>query len=197
MACFRAYPLTSDRWEDLVTVFGGGAGKGDCGRCWCMWWRVDRPDMIEGLGEQNKALFRRRVETGPPPGLLGYEDANTPVGWVQVGPRPDVPNWNQPRRLTAPLDQADGTDPSVWGISCFVVRAGFRRRGHFRALLDAALDWARQNGARALDACPVDTRDRQPASGLYHGLAQAFRDRGFTELARRRPDRPLMRLELL
>ena len=59
-----------------------------------------------------------------------------------------------------------------------------------------AIDWARENGARAVDACPVDTRERRPASGLYHGLAPAFRQRGFVELARRRPDRPLMRLEL-
>jgi GNAT superfamily N-acetyltransferase len=152
--------------------------------------------MVEGLGKQNKALFKGRVDSGPPPGLVGYEGADTPVGWVQVGPRMDVPNWNQPRRLTAPLDAADVADPSVWGISCFVVRTGYRRRGHFNALLDAAIDWARNNDARVLDACPVDTQDRRHASGLYHGLAHAFRERGFTELARRRPDRPLVRLEL-
>lgn len=161
-----------------------------------MWWRVPRPDMVEGLGKGNKALFRDRVEAGPPPGLVGYEDADTPVGWVQVGPRLDVPNWNQPRRLTAPLDPADAMDASVWGISCFVVRVGFRRRGHFGALLDAAIEWAARNGARVLDACPVDAPACRPASALYHGLAEAFRERGFEELARRRPDRPLMRLAL-
>lgn len=196
MPGFSTHPLTPDRWKDLVTVFGGGDGKGDCGRCWCMWWRVPRADMIAGLGKQNKALFESRVAAGPPPGLIGYEDTGTPVGWVQVGPRSDVPNWNLPRRLSAPLDPADATDPAVWGISCFVVRVGFRGRGYFDALLDAAIGWARRNGARKLDACPVDARGRRPASALYHGLAQAFHDRGFTELARRRPDRPLMRLNL-
>ena len=75
------------------------------------------------------------------------------------------------------------------------MRAGFRRRGYFDGLLDSAIDWAKENGARALDACPVDTQERRPASGLYHGLASAFRKRGFVELTRRRPDRPLMRLE--
>ncbi|MDH3337090.1 MAG: GNAT family N-acetyltransferase [Gammaproteobacteria bacterium] len=191
-----AYPLTPECWEDIVTVFGGGDGKGDCGRCWCMWWRLPRPDFEEGLGKKNMALFKKHVEAGASPGLIAYNDATAPIGWVQVGPRTDVPNWNAPRRLTAPLDPEDASNPKVWGISCFVVRAGFRRRGYFTGLLDAAIDWAKRNGAQALDACPVDTQERRPASGLYHGVASAFRKRGFMELARRRPDRPLMRLEL-
>lgn len=196
MAEFTAHALTPAHWEDLVTVFGGGDGKGDCGRCWCMWWRLPRPNVVERLGKENKALFKKRVEAGPPPGLVGYDEARAAVGWVQVGPRADVSNWNASRRITAPLNPEDASDPRVWGISCFVVRAGFRRRGHFTGLLNAAIDWAQENGARALDACPVDTQERRPASGLYHGLASAFRNRGFVELARRRPDRPLMRLEL-
>lgn len=195
MARFTAHPLTPARWDDLVAVFGGGDGKGDCGRCWCMWWRLPRANIVDGLGKQNKALFQKRVRAGPPPGLVGYDDGK-PVGWVQVGPRSDVPNWNQPRRLTAPVDAEDAEDPSVWGISCFVVRAGCRQKGYFGGLLDAAIDWARQNDARVLDACPVDTEGRRPASGLYHGLAPAFRERGFVELARRRKDRPLVRLSL-
>ncbi len=194
MADFATYPLVPERWDDLVTVFGGGDGKGDCGRCWCMWWRLPRPSVVAGLGKQNKALFKERVDAGPAPGLIGYDDTTAPVGWVQVGSRTDVPNWNTARRLSAPLDPKDADDPAVWAISCFVVRAGHRRRGYFGQLLDAAIDWARENGARVLDACPVDTRDRRPASGLYHGLAPAFRQRGFVEQARRRPDRPLVRL---
>jgi hypothetical protein len=59
-----------------------------------------------------------------------------------------------------------------------------------------AVDWARQNRARVLDACPVDASSYRPPSSLYHGLASTFRRAGFHEVARRRPDRPLMRLEL-
>lgn len=195
MGKLTVHPLTADRWEDLVAVFGGGDGKGDCGRCWCMWWRLPRPDFVDGLSKKNKAAFRKRVKAGPPPGLIAY-DYDTAVGWVQVGSRKDIPNWNAPRRLTAPLDPGDASDSNAWAISCFVVRAGYRRRGYLGGLLDAAIDWARRNGARVLDACPVDTTERRPASALYHGLASAFRERGFVELARRRADRPLMRLEL-
>lgn len=194
MGNFAARPLTPDRWEDLVTVFGGGDGKGDCGRCWCMWWRLERANIVEGLGKKNKARFKKIVVKGPPPGLVGY-DGKEPVGWVQVCPRPATPGWNAPRRLTAPADLDDAANENIWGISCFVVRAGFRRRGYFTELLDAAIERARSKGAAALDACPVDAEGRKPPSGLYHGLAPAFHERGFVELARRRPDRPLMRLD--
>ncbi|MEO1472152.1 MAG: GNAT family N-acetyltransferase [Pseudomonadota bacterium] len=209
---FAAHPLTPDRWDDLATVFGASPshpdGRGECGRCWCMWWRLPRGGFTDGRA--NRPLFRARVEAGPPPGLLGYEGA-TPVGWLQVGPRADVPEWNRPGRLTAPPDPADATDPAAlettWGVTCFVTRTGHRRKGVASRLLDAAIAHARGSGARALDACPVELpRDpsvgplpdarRKPAAALYHGVASVFAARGFVEVARRRPDRPLVRLTL-
>jgi GNAT superfamily N-acetyltransferase len=196
MTRLLVYPLSPKRWEDLVLVFGGGDGKGDCGRCWCMYWRLPKANFVDLLGKKNKKLFNQLVAAGPPPGLIGYDETGAPVGWVQVTPRPDTPAWNAPGRLTAPLEPDDADNERIWGISCFVVRAGHRRHGYFSGLLDAAIGWARENGATALDACPVDAKERRPASALYHGLAPAFRERGFKELARRRPDRPLMRLVL-
>jgi ribosomal protein S18 acetylase RimI-like enzyme len=186
-------PLTPERWADLEKVFGGG--RGDCGRCWCMYWRLPRRDFEAALGNQARELFRARVEAGPPPGLLAYRGGE-PVGWVQVGPRADVPQWNGARRLTAPLPDAPAGDPRAWGISCFVTRSGCRRQGIATALLAAAIAWAREGGARVLDACPVDTDGQRPPTALYHGLASTFRAAGFREVARRRPDRPLLRLAL-
>ena len=184
-------PLTAERWADLEIVFGGG--RGDCGRCWCMYWRLPRRDFEASLGASAQRLFRQRVEAGPPPGLVAYRDGD-PVGWVQVGPRADVPQWNGARRLTAPTPDAPADDPRVWGISCFVTRSGRRRQGVAGALLAGAIDWARTNGARLLDACPVDADGRRPPAALYHGVASTFRTAGFCEVARRRADRPLMRL---
>jgi len=67
--------------------------------------------------------------------------------------------------------------------------------GISRALLDGAVKWARKNGARVLDACPVDPDAKRPPISLYHGVASTFRRAGFREIVRRRDDRPLMRLE--
>jgi GNAT superfamily N-acetyltransferase len=186
-------PLTPERWDDLARVFGGG--RGVCSRCWCMYWRLPRREFEASLGDRARQLFRARVEAGPPPGLLAYRDGD-PVGWVQVGPRSDVPGWNGARRLTAPMPDAPAGDPRVWGISCFVTRAGCRRQGAATALLEGAIGWARENGARVLDACPVDADANRPPVSLYHGVASTFRRAGFREVARRRPDRPLMRLRL-
>lgn len=160
-----------------------------------MYWRMPRRDFEASIGAETRALFRARVEAGPPPGLVAYRDGE-PVGWVQVGPRADVPGWNGSRRLTAPAPGASADDPRVWGISYFVTKAGRRRQGIATALLAGAIDWARDQGARVLDACPVEVDVKRPTTSLYHGVASTFRRVGFHEVARRRPDRPLMRLEL-
>lgn len=187
-------PLTPERWDDLVVVFG--AGRGVCSQCFCMYWRLPRQEFERSLhARRNERLFRARVVAGPPPGLIAYLDSE-PVGWVQIGPRADVPNWNGPRRLTAATDDAPADDPAVWGISCFVTRSGYRERGISGALLDGAVRWAKSHGARVLDACPVDTGARRNPISLYHGVASLFERTGFREVARRRPDRPLMRLTL-
>ena len=123
------------------------AGRGDCGGCWCMWWRLTRADFAANSGAEHKAGFAARVAAGPPPGLIGYDAYGAPVGWVQVGPRADAPLWNEPGRLTAPLDPAEADDPGVWSVTCFVVRAGRRRRGHGGRLLDAAIAHAGANAA--------------------------------------------------
>jgi GNAT superfamily N-acetyltransferase len=190
---FEIVPLAPERWADAAAVFGDG--RGVCGQCWCMYWRLPRKEFERSLGERNRRLFHARVDAGPPPGLIAYRDGE-PVGWVQVGPRADVPQWNGARRLTAPTPDAPAEDPGVWGISCFVVRAGRRGQGIATALLQGAIDWARRNGARVLDACPVDVDERRQPISLYHGVASTFRSAGFREIARRRHDRPLMRLEL-
>lgn len=161
-----------------------------------MYWRAQRSDFVGPQRKTMKARFRRRVKAGPPPGLIAYAEGE-PVGWLQVGPRADVPNWNGRRRLSAPLDEREAGDPSVWGVSCFVVRREWRGKGVSRALLAAALGWAQANGARCLDACPVEIAgEKKPPASLYHGTAEMFRRAGFEEIARRRDDRPLLRLDL-
>ena len=51
----------------------------------------------------------------------------------------------------------DKTDDSVWAVTCFVTRAGFRRHGVTYALARAAVDFARERGARAIEGYPMIT----------------------------------------
>ena len=89
-------PFTPERWEDFVVVFGSGLGV--LSQCWCMYWRLPRHEFERSLRDRNRMLFQERVEAGPPHGLKVSRHGE-PVGWVQVGPRADVPNWNGPRRI--------------------------------------------------------------------------------------------------
>lgn len=194
MGKYRVRPLTPDRWQDLEELFGPSGGYWGC---WCMYWRLPRSHFEDRtLHKKNKSLFRRRVCDGPPPGLLAYDAEGRAVGWVQVGPRADVPNWNGARRLSAPTEDVDPADPKVWGITCFVVRKGRRGQGVSTALLQGAIAWARKAGARWLEACPVEVAAQRSDVALYHGVASTFVRAGFREIARRRSDRPLLRLEL-
>lgn len=143
-----------------------------------------------------KSRFRRIVVNGPPPGLIAYR-GEEPVGWVQVGPRRATPNWNGARRLSAPVESADADDPGCWSINCFVVPRIHRGEGVAAALLAGAIEYARSRKARMIDACPVNVSGKaaNPVS-IYHGVASMFEKTGFEEIARRRDDRPLMRLDL-
>ena len=140
---------------------------------------MPRRDFEASLGAKARQLFRARVEAGPPPGLLAYR-GGAPVGWVQVGPRADVPGWNGSRRLTAPMADAPADDPGVWGISCFVTRAGCRRQGIATALLTGAVDWGsreRRAGAPTLARSTRAAPDRPSRS--ITGSRRRFRRAGF------------------
>ena len=81
-----------------------------------------------------------------------------------------------------------------------VAKAGWVSRGVARALLGAAVDYARDHGATTLEAYPVDVADgeRIGVGEAYKGTLAMFRRAGFTEVARRRwtattPVRPIVR----
>ena len=91
----------------------------------------------------------------------------------------------------------------VWSIVCFVVGRRSRGRGIARALLDAGVAYARDHGASALEAYPVDIPDgeRIPSANVYHGTLSMFERAGFVVVARRLAPggdtaRPIVRLDL-
>lgn len=185
-------PLTPARWKDFEDLFGP---SGACMGCWCMYWRLPRKDWEAARGAAAKAFFKARVKKGPPPGVLAYAEGEA-VGWLQIGPRADVRQWNGPKRVSAALDDAPVTDDRVWAASCFFVRRGCRGKGVTKALLEGAVAFARARGARLIEACPHEGETRLDAASLYVGAAEAFKRAGFKEVARRKSNRPLMRIVL-
>jgi len=176
-------PLTPGRLDDLATVFGT---RGDASWCWCRFFVTTGRD-AEKADVNQAALHAEVREASAPIGLIAYAGAE-PVGWLRLGPREDYP------RLAEAVPGASGR---LWRVTCFVVRVGHRRRGVASALLDAGIGFAREQGADVLEGQPVDTAgERKPGASLFHGTLSLFAARGFTEVARPRPGRPVVRLEL-
>jgi GNAT superfamily N-acetyltransferase len=189
-ASLRFRPLTPSLWGDLEDLFG--PQKGANSGCWCMWPRIRAKDFSAMDKARRKKAFRATVEQGPPPGLLAYEDGKA-IGWVAITPRSRVLRFDTAKNSRLP----EGEDShDVWGLTCFYVRVGHRKRGLMAELARAAIDYARKKKAAAVDVCPIET-DRPAMWGeAFVGIVSVFRDLGFTEIARVSPRRPLMRLEI-
>jgi GNAT superfamily N-acetyltransferase len=87
-------------------------------------------------------------------------------------------------------------DKPVWSVICFYTVLEARGEGLSEAMLAHAADYARQNGARLLEAYPVDKPVRDRDDSMWFGTKRMFDRAGFTEVARRKPARPVMRKAL-
>jgi GNAT superfamily N-acetyltransferase len=186
-------PLTPKRLPDLAALFGQG---GDPKWCWCAYYRVRSIDFSTATPTGNRRVLESAVEAtaaeGRHPGLVAYRDGEA-VGWVSVGPRDDYARL-QHSKVLGPID-----DRPVWSIVCFVVARRARGEGIARALLDAAVEYARDHGATLLEAYPVDTEGgRVPAAHAFKGTLGMFERAGFEVAERRRAnaasaERPIVR----
>ena len=89
----------------------------------------------------------------------------------------------------------DKADRTVWAVTCFVTRAGFRRRGLTRVLAAAAVEHARSQGARALEGYPITTTE-VILEELHVGTVATFAAAGLQVVSRPTPRRVVMRIDL-
>jgi GNAT superfamily N-acetyltransferase len=177
-------PVTPDRWDDLVELFGD---RGAYSGCWCMWWRLTSAEFDKRHGTGTRRGLKRLVDTGRVPGLLAYLDDH-PVGWVSVAPREEFGRIERSRQLR-PVD-----DRPVWSIVCFYIDRKSRGRGVGSALLRGAVEYAAGKGAEVVEAYPVDTKNRNiPAAELFTGTVEMFEAAGFQIVADRGGRRRIMR----
>jgi len=184
-------PLTPDRWSDLEAVFNG-TGCSVARGCWCMAYRLSGsreplpPRMTRA--QANRAGLKALVDAGKPPGLIGYR-GRVPVGWVSIGPREVYAKLKR-----SPVMKAVDGQP-VWSVICFVVPAKYRGQGVARALLQGAIAYARKQGATLVEAYPVDKPARSKDEYMWFGAKSMFDKAGFKEVARRKPQRPIVRIK--
>jgi GNAT superfamily N-acetyltransferase len=178
------HPVTPERWDDLESLFGP---RGAVGGCWCMWFRQKRSEFEQLKGEGNRRAMQAIVYSGEVPGLLAYAE-DVPIAWVSVAPRQAFPSLDR-SPILKPVD-----DQPVWSVVCFFIARKYRRQKLSLVLLQAALEYARQQGVRILEGYPIEPKkDSAPDIYAFTGLASTFRQAGFVEVARRSESRPIMR----
>jgi predicted GNAT family acetyltransferase len=152
---------------DLWPDFEDLFGKqGACYGCWCTHFRLPPAARRDNDRERNKEHIRARIAAGPPPGLLAF------------------------------ADDADASDPGVWAISCFFLRSRVRGTGLTHRLVEEGIAFARQGGARFVEACPMTQSRSTRSIGLFVGSTRVFEKAGFLPMVERKAGRPLMRYVL-
>jgi GNAT superfamily N-acetyltransferase len=177
-------PLTPRLMDALGMVLRGSWGTG----CWCMYPRLTTAQMRElpGPGATNQRrrdamtqLARRQRA----PGLLAFE-GDEPVGWVAIAPRTELARI-ETSRATPRVDDED-----VWVIPCVTVRKTARGRGIALALIRAAVAYATEHGAPAVEAYPRAGTTRTGDDNAYFGTEPLFRRAGFRVVRQPLANRP-------
>ncbi len=189
-------PANEATWEDLQTIFGA---TGPAARCQCQRFKLRRKEYFAGFPvEERAARLREQTDVGHPDsdstsGLVAYRGGE-PVGWCAVEPRNSYEGLVRNNRVPwAGRDEAKA-DGSVWAVTCLFTRRGYRRAGVSYALARAAVDFARDRGARAIEGYPITTTN-VIIEELLVGTVGVFADAGLSIVSRPSVRRVVMRLD--
>jgi GNAT superfamily N-acetyltransferase len=154
-------------WDDFAAFMV--PREPGAGGCVCMSYRDTRLDMPGRI-----AHMREECSHAPGPGVLAYVDG-VAAGWCSVAPKSSYRRLLGSRTIPH-LDE----DRDPWSIVCFVVRAGYRRRGLMHELLDGAVEHARASGAALVEGYPAEVAGRRlDVTSAYVGTTELFADHGF------------------
>jgi len=213
-------PVAAGDWPLVEALFG--PERGAYAGCWCQWFRSPRRDFVALARPERKSALRAQCAGNPPAGVLalagvgsidhaGGRDGPVAVGWCAVAPRTAYPRLEQGRASPPPLpgrrghragmadgDAAAGDKPlaGVWSITCYYIDRRWRGRGVMAALTQGAVDLARDNGARLIEAFPRDRGAETSAAAAYVGISSVFERLGFAKEAAPIPGRSVWRLDL-
>jgi GNAT superfamily N-acetyltransferase len=194
----KVVPANEAAWTDLTAIFSSG----DASRCLCQrykllgwfWATTTREERAEMLAERTACDTPDAPATS---GLVAYLDGE-PVAWAAVEPRAAYPRLLESRSPVPWQDrEEDPDDPGVWSVTCMLVRGGWRGRGITYLLAKAAIGFARERGATALEAYPMITEPgRRVTWGELHvGARQVFEEAGFAEVSHPTKRRAVMRID--
>ena len=160
-------------FDDVATVLG--PRRPDANVCWCLTYRIGSRENVALRGPERGRKVAELMKRGPI-GVLAY-DGNDVVGWAAVARRADT-SFARNRKIPH-VDDFD-----VWSVWCIRVRPGHRRKGISHPLLAGAVEFARAQGAPAIEGYPVDNRgQRVDLTMAYVGTRALFEKAGFHKAA--------------
>ena len=168
--------LTPSRIDDMQEVLRGTWGSA----CYCMFPRLTAKTRREtpvppGRGSPNRRLMTALARRRRAPGLLAYLDGEV-AGWIAVAPRPELARVDG-SKATPRVD-----DVPVWVIPCITVHGRVRGRGVAQALIRAAVAYAAEQGAPAVEAYPRESSERVHDDFAFIGTEALFRKAGFRRI---------------
>ena len=155
-ADLRIVPANRASAADLDAIYGTtGPGRG----CRCQRYKLGHKESFRAVtaaGLRARQLDRAGCGSpaGPTSGMVGYL-GDVPVAWCAVEPRADYQGLVRVFRVPWDGRDEDRADRSVWAITCLYTRSGYRHRGISRAMAIAAVGFAREHGAAAVEAYPI------------------------------------------
>lgn len=194
MDALRIVPANEASWDDLQLVLTGPAGRCQCQRQRLGdrdWWYLPQTERAAILQSETHCGDPRATETI---GLVAYE-GDEPVAWCAVDRRSV---YGRVRGSPVPWQgrHEDPDDDTVWAIACMVVRKGYRHRGFTYPLVAAAVRYARERGAAALEGYPMLTGGQQITwDELNVGPVGPFLAAGFHEVSHPTKRRLVMRID--
>lgn len=163
-------PFSAALRDDWLAFFDHAAFADNPGwaSCYCFFNHAphDSEDWQSRRAEENRAAVCGRIERGGLQGYLAYVEGKA-VGWC---------NANVHAAFTT-LGETDGDRAQIGVIACFLIAAGYRRRGVARLLLEAACEGFRRRGIPVVEAYAL--KDAQGEAALHHGPLAMYLAAGF------------------
>ncbi|HTW09866.1 MAG TPA: GNAT family N-acetyltransferase [Acidimicrobiales bacterium] len=196
-AQLRIVPANRVSWDDLRAVVG--AARCFDALCFCQrfkilhgWHAVGEDERAHRLRAQSECGHPRSAQTS---GLVGFV-GDEAVAWCAVEPRTAYVRLT--RQVTWSGRAEDKTDGGVWAVTCTLTRTPYRRQGFTYEMIAAAVEFARERGAHAVEGYGMLTEPgREITWGELHvGSRNAFAAAGFREVTRPTKRRVVMRTDL-
>ncbi len=162
-------------FDDVATMLGPKSSTSSV--CWCLSHRIDSRTNRALVGPERGEFVRGLCARDVAPGVLGYDEDGTVVGWAAVAPRSELP-FARSRKIP----HVD--DLPVWSLWCVRVRPGHRGRGIAHALIAGGADYAFDQGAPVVEGYPAENQGATvDLTMAYVGTRALFEAAGFTKVS--------------